>query len=113
MPVAAITSLRRLNKAEAACTRCPLYAKATQVVSGEGPARARIMLVGEQPGDQEDKQGRPFVGPAGRVLDRAIAPARIERGEVRNASVRDAASVRAFTDRRQRTEAPPISENGG
>jgi uracil-DNA glycosylase len=82
MSAAAITSLRRLSKAEAACTRCPLYAKATQIVPGEGPARARIMLVGEQPGDQEDKQGRPFVGPAGRVLDRAIAQARIERSEV-------------------------------
>jgi uracil-DNA glycosylase family protein len=82
MPAAAITSLRRLHKAEAMCRRCPLYANATQVVSGEGPARARIMLVGEQPGDQEDKQGRPFVGPAGRVLDRAIAQARIERSEL-------------------------------
>jgi uracil-DNA glycosylase len=82
MPAAAITSLRRLHKAEAACTRCPLYAKATQVVPGEGPTRARIMLVGEQPGDQEDNQGRPFVGPAGRVLDRVIAQARIERSEV-------------------------------
>ena len=52
------------------CTRCPLYKNATQVVPGEGPTRARIMLVGEQPGDQEDKQGKPFVGPAGGVLVR-------------------------------------------
>ncbi len=77
-----ITSLRRLREAEADCERCPLYRYATQVVPGEGPARARIMLVGEQPGDQEDGQGRPFVGPAGRVLDRAMADAGIERGEV-------------------------------
>jgi DNA polymerase len=71
-----------LWEAETRCTRCPLYRNATQVVPGEGALRARIMLVGEQPGDQEDRQGRPFVGPAGRVLDRAIADAGIERGEV-------------------------------
>jgi uracil-DNA glycosylase family protein len=82
MPAASITSLAKLHKAEAACTRCPLYAKATQVVSGEGPARARIMLVGEQPGDQEDRRGRPFVGPAGNVLDKAVAQAGMERGEL-------------------------------
>jgi DNA polymerase len=82
MPADRIGSLRRLREAEAVCRRCPLYANATQVVSGEGPARARIMLVGEQPGDQEDRQGRPFVGPAGRVLDKAIAQARIARNEV-------------------------------
>ncbi len=52
---------------------CPLYKDTTQVVPGEGAARARIMLVGEQPGDQEDKQGLPFVGPAGRVLAKALA----------------------------------------
>jgi uracil-DNA glycosylase len=52
------------------CTRCPLYKTATQTVFGEGSADAALMLVGEQPGDQEDLQGRPFVGPAGKVLDR-------------------------------------------
>jgi DNA polymerase len=77
-----ITTLSALREAEAACTRCPLYRDATQVVPGEGPARARLMMVGEQPGDQEDLQGRPFVGPAGRVLDRAIAEAGIDRREV-------------------------------
>jgi DNA polymerase len=82
MPAAAITSLTGLRKAEASCTRCPLYAKATQVVPGEGPARAFMMLVGEQPGDQEDKQGKPFVGPAGRMLDKAIEQAGIARREV-------------------------------
>jgi uracil-DNA glycosylase len=74
-----ITSLKALRAAEEKCTRCPLYKHATQVVPGEGPARARIMMVGEQPGDQEDKQGRPFVGPAGGVLAKALADAGIER----------------------------------
>lgn len=82
MPRAPIKSLSRLREAEAACTRCPLYADATQVVPGEGPRDARVMLVGEQPGDQEDRQGHPFVGPAGRMLDRAITDAGIDRREV-------------------------------
>src|SRR5712671_5321505 len=77
-----IRSLSALRAAEAACRRCPLYRTATQVVPGEGPARARVMLVGEQPGDQEDRQGRPFVGPAGRILDRAIVDAGIDRKQV-------------------------------
>jgi uracil-DNA glycosylase family protein len=77
-----IKSLKALHAAEAGCTRCPLYKHATQVVSGEGPARARMMLVGEQPGDQEDLQGRPFVGPAGGILAKALAEAGIERGDV-------------------------------
>jgi DNA polymerase len=64
------------------CTRCPLYKHATQTVLGEGPARAPLMLVGEQPGDQEDLQGRPFVGPAGKVLDRAMEEAGMERDQV-------------------------------
>jgi DNA polymerase len=74
-----IKSLTELRAAEEKCTRCPLYRNATQVVSGEGPARARIMLVGEQPGDQEDRKGRPFVGPAGAVLKRALEDAEIDR----------------------------------
>jgi DNA polymerase len=77
-----IKSLKALRDAEEACTRCPLYKHATQAVPGEGPARARIMLVGEQPGDQEDKQGRPFVGPAGGVLAQALEDAGIERETV-------------------------------
>jgi uracil-DNA glycosylase len=77
----AITSLRELAKAEHACTRCPLYRDATQAVAGEGRRQARLMLVGEQPGDQEDRAGRPFVGPAGRLLDRALADAGIARAE--------------------------------
>jgi len=77
-----IKSLKSLREAEAQCTRCPLYKDATQVVPGVGPARARIMMVGEQPGDQEDKKGKPFVGPAGRILDEALADAGIERDVV-------------------------------
>jgi len=83
MAVAKIpASLKQLRAAEAECTRCPLYRKATQVVPGEGPARARIMMVGEQPGDKEDIAGKPFVGPAGRVLNQAIAEAGIDRRQV-------------------------------
>ncbi len=63
----------------ARCTRCPLYRDATQVVLGEGPANAAIMLVGEQPGDKEDIAGKPFVGPAGHVLDQALAQAGLDR----------------------------------
>jgi DNA polymerase len=63
------------------CRRCDLYRDATQGVSGEGPARARLMFVGEQPGDQEDLAGQPFVGPAGQLLDRALAEAGVPRSE--------------------------------
>ena len=80
--IAGISSLKALREAEAACTRCPLYRDATQVVPGEGRIGAKMMMVGEQPGDQEDLAGRPFVGPAGRVLDRAIADAGIDRSAV-------------------------------
>lgn len=61
------------------CERCPLYKAATQTVFGEGPADALVVFVGEQPGDQEDLQGRPFVGPAGRIFDKALAEAGIPR----------------------------------
>ncbi|HZS82127.1 MAG TPA: UdgX family uracil-DNA binding protein [Stellaceae bacterium] len=64
------------------CRACPLWAPATQTVFGEGPAPARVMLVGEQPGDQEDLAGRPFVGPAGRLLDRALTEAGLDRRRV-------------------------------
>ena len=74
-----ITTLAALREAEAACTRCPLYRDATQVVPGEGPAPAKVMFVGEQPGNDEDLAGKPFVGPAGRVLDRAIHDAKLDR----------------------------------
>ena len=65
-------SLEALRKAAAGCRECPLGAPATQTVFGEGTSRAKLMLVGEQPGDREDIEGRPFVGPAGRMLDRAL-----------------------------------------
>lgn len=63
------------------CRACPLWADATQTVFGEGPAGAAAMFVGEQPGDQEDRQGRPFVGPAGQLFDRALAEAGIDRAQ--------------------------------
>src|SRR6202044_3131623 len=76
---APVKSLRQLAKAEESCTRCPLYRNATQAVPGEGPSRAAFMLVGEQPGDKEDIAGKPFVGPAGRLLDQALAEAGLDR----------------------------------
>ena len=74
--------LAELAAAAARCTACPLYANATQTVWGDGPRDATIVLVGEQPGDDEDRAGRPFVGPAGRLLDRALADAGIDRAVV-------------------------------
>jgi uracil-DNA glycosylase len=74
-------SLTALRKAAAGCRGCDLYEDATQTVFGEGAAKARVVLVGETPGDQEDRQGKPFVGPAGRELDRALERAGIDRKE--------------------------------
>src|SRR5215217_4379361 len=71
--------LGALRSAAAGCTACDLYRDATQTVFGEGAGEAEVMLVGEQPGDGEDRAGRPFVGPAGRMLDRALEEAGIER----------------------------------
>ena len=76
------SALAEARQQAAACTRCPLYLTGTQTVFGEGPVPAPIMLVGEQPGDQEDLQGRPFVGPAGRILDKALAEAGIDRSRL-------------------------------
>ena len=75
-------TLPRLREAAAGCRACPLWQTGTQTVFGEGRAAAEVMLVGEQPGDQEDKEGRPFVGPAGRVLDEVLELAGVERGGV-------------------------------
>lgn len=75
-------SLSALRDAVQACRGCPLYRHATQAVFGEGSKTAHIMMIGEQPGDAEDRAGRPFVGPAGRVLDDALAFAGIVRDEV-------------------------------
>ncbi|WP_243372017.1 UdgX family uracil-DNA binding protein [Geotalea sp. SG265] len=73
--------LEQLKEAAAGCRACPLWERGTQTVFGEGLPTARLILVGEQPGDAEDRQGRPFVGPAGRVLDRALGMAEIERSD--------------------------------
>jgi uracil-DNA glycosylase family protein len=75
-------TLESLRAAAGSCKGCDLYKNATQTVFGEGPKDASVILVGEQPGDMEDRQGRPFVGPAGRLLDKALAEARIPRDEV-------------------------------
>jgi uracil-DNA glycosylase family protein len=75
-------TLKTLRDAARSCKGCDLYKNATQTVFGEGPAGANVMFVGEQPGDQEDRQGRPFVGPAGRLLNKALAEADIPRDRV-------------------------------
>ena len=77
-----MTSLSELATEASACTRCDLYKRASRTVFGEGPAAAELMLVGETPGDVEDKQGKPFVGPAGRLLDRALDESGISRQRV-------------------------------
>ena len=74
--------IARLKEAVQQCQGCELYRHATQAVLGEGPRQARIVMVGEQPGDREDREGRPFVGPAGALLDRALEEAGIARDEV-------------------------------
>ena len=76
------SDLEELGHAVQACRRCPLWRDATQGVCGQGPKRAKLMIVGEQPGDQEDLAGRPFVGPAGQVLDAALEEAGIDRDDV-------------------------------
>ena len=75
-------ALERLAAEAAGCQACDLWRNATQTVFGQGPADARIFFVGEQPGDQEDRAGRPFVGPAGRILDQALADVGLRRDEV-------------------------------
>ena len=75
-------TLAELRAEAAGCRRCPLFRNATQTVFGEGPAHASVMFVGEQPGDQEDLAGKPFVGPAGRLFDRALGDAGIDRRQV-------------------------------
>lgn len=75
-------TMEAVRKAAADCHACPLWKNATQTVFGEGPAHASIMLIGEQPGDQEDLSGRPFVGPAGRILAHALTAAGIPREQV-------------------------------
>src|SRR5438874_1858586 len=76
------SSLADMRDAATKCTACHLYKRATQTVFGEGPKDSAIMLVGEQPGDYEDQEGKPFVGPAGKIMDRALEEAGIDRKEV-------------------------------
>lgn len=75
-------SLKTLREASLGCRGCPLWKRGTQTVFGEGPGRARVVMVGEQPGDREDREGRPFVGPAGKLLDQALVAAGIVRDDV-------------------------------
>lgn len=75
-------TLRSLQAASKGCEGCDLYRNATQTVFGEGPVSARVILVGEQPGDQEDQTGKPFVGPAGHMLDKALEEAEVDRSIV-------------------------------
>ncbi|MDP9291187.1 MAG: UdgX family uracil-DNA binding protein [Verrucomicrobiota bacterium] len=81
-PVPDTSSLKTVREAAADCRACPLWKSATQTVFGEGPRGARVLLLGEQPGDQEDLQGQPFVGPAGKLLDRALDEAGVDRSAV-------------------------------
>ena len=82
LPAEPTRSLDHLREAAGRCRACDLFLTGTQTVFGEGPARAEVMMVGEQPGDQEDRAGQPFVGPAGRVLDEALDEVGIDRSRV-------------------------------
>ncbi|MFF4863100.1 UdgX family uracil-DNA binding protein [Streptomyces sp. NPDC001231] len=103
--------LNALREAAAGCRGCPLHRDATQTVFGAGDTGARVMLVGEQPGDQEDRRGRPFVGPAGKLLDRALAEAGIDPGEtyVTNA-VKHFKFTRSGPGKRRIHKAPSLRE---
>ncbi|MFB7108931.1 UdgX family uracil-DNA binding protein [Streptomyces sp. NPDC056291] len=103
--------LAALREAAAGCRGCPLHREATQTVFGAGDTGARVMLVGEQPGDQEDRRGRPFVGPAGKLLDRALAEAGIDPGEtyVTNA-VKHFKFTRSGPGKRRIHKAPSLRE---
>ena len=81
-PIDIATSLGHLARCAQTCRNCPLYRNATQTVFGEGSAKASVVFIGEQPGDQEDLQGHPFVGPAGKLLDRCLSEAGLDRGQI-------------------------------
>ncbi len=102
-------ALVKLEREALTCERCPLYAPATQTIFGEGPAGAAVMFVGEQPGDQEDTIGRPFVGPAGQMMDRAFEEAGIDRRVV---YVTNAVKHFKFTQRGRRRihQTPDVAE---
>jgi DNA polymerase len=103
--------LDALRKAAADCRGCPLHRDATQTVFGNGDTNARVLIVGEQPGDQEDRQGKPFVGPAGRLLDRALAEAGIDPAQtyVTNA-VKHFKFTRSGPGKRRIHKAPSLRE---
>ncbi|KNB50489.1 UdgX family uracil-DNA binding protein [Streptomyces caatingaensis] len=103
--------LKALREAAAGCRGCPLHREATQTVFGAGDSSARLLLVGEQPGDQEDRKGRPFVGPAGGVLDRALEEAGIDPGDtyVTNA-VKHFKFTRTGPGKRRIHKAPDLRE---
>jgi DNA polymerase len=82
MPARLNIQLQRVRKRARRCEACPLYARATQTVFGEGPAPAPVMLIGEQPGDSEDLAGHPFVGPAGKLLDQVLEGVGIDREQL-------------------------------
>jgi DNA polymerase len=105
-------SVTKLATAARECRGCGLYADAEQTVFGEGPRTARMMLVGEQPGDQEDRAGKPFVGPAGRILDKALEAAGIDRRElyVTNAVKHFKFTVRAERGKRRIHQTPSRTE---
>jgi uracil-DNA glycosylase len=106
-----VCTLAALREAAAGCRGCGLYRYATQTVFGEGPARARLMLVGEQPGDQEDRAGHPFVGPSGRLLDQALEEAGIDRATVYvTNAVKHFKFVRQELTRRRLHKKPAVGE---
>ncbi len=105
--------LQALREGAAGCEGCPLYRAATQTVFGDGRASARVVLVGEQPGDQEDRQGRPFVGPAGGVLTRALDEAGIDpAGAYVTNAVKHFKFEQAARGKRRIHKAPSLREVG-
>lgn len=110
-PVPKARSLRRLREAAAGCRACGLYAHATQTVFGAGPRDAKIVMVGEQPGDIEDREGDPFVGPAGRLLRQAFADAGLNQSDIYlTNAVKHFKFHRATTGKRRIHEKPDASE---